>query len=71
VTAVTGVAPEFLQDNSTYNPPSPLAPGSTAQIPDVGGPATSDQKNPHTLQGVGVAGVAGDRARRWSHHSAQ
>jgi hypothetical protein len=53
VTAVTAVPSEFLQGAGTYLPPSPLAPGSNAQIPDVGGPATSDQKNPGTLQGVG------------------
>lgn len=53
VTAVTGTVGEFMQGNGAQSPPSPLAPGSDAQIPDVGGPATSDEKNPGTLQGVG------------------
>ncbi|MBV9012982.1 MAG: HlyD family efflux transporter periplasmic adaptor subunit [Pseudonocardiales bacterium] len=53
VTAVTGTVGEYMQGFGPQSPPSPLAPGSTAQIPDVGGPATSDRKNPGTLQGVG------------------
>jgi HlyD family secretion protein len=53
VTAVTGVPGEWMQGQGAQSPPSPLAPGSLAQIPDVGGAATSDIKNPGTLQGVG------------------
>ncbi|MGH3868135.1 MAG: HlyD family efflux transporter periplasmic adaptor subunit [Pseudonocardiaceae bacterium] len=53
VTAVTGTVGEYMQCCGPQSPPSPLAPGSDAQIPDVGGPATSDRKNPGTLQGVG------------------
>lgn len=52
VTAVTGVPGEFMQGAATQSPPSPLAPGSLAQIPDVGGAATSDIRNPGTLQGI-------------------
>jgi HlyD family secretion protein len=52
VTAVTGVPGEFMQGAGTQSPPSPLAPGSLAQIPDVGRAATSDIKNPGTLQGI-------------------
>lgn len=53
VTAVTGTVGEYMQCCGPQSPPSPLAPGSDAQIPDVGGAATSDRKNPGTLQGVG------------------
>lgn len=53
VTAVTGTVGEYMQCCGPQSPPSPLAPGSNAQIPDVGGPATSDRRNPGTLQGVG------------------
>ena len=52
VTAVTGTVGEYMQCCGPQSPPSPLAPGSTAQIPDVGEAATSDRKNPGTLQGV-------------------
>ena len=52
VTAVTGVEHEFMIGAAGQSPPSPLAPGSLAQIPDVGGAATSDIKNPGTLQGI-------------------
>jgi HlyD family secretion protein len=53
VTAVTGTVGEWMQGFGNQSPNSPLAPGSTAQIPDVGGAATSDIKNPGSLQGVG------------------
>lgn len=52
VTAVTGAVGEFMQGAAGQSPPSPLAPGSLAQIPDVGRAATSDIKNPGTLQGI-------------------
>jgi HlyD family secretion protein len=52
VTAITGVEHEFMGGAATQSPPSPLAPGSLAQIPDVGSAATSDIKHPGTLQGI-------------------
>lgn len=52
VTAVTGTVGEFMPGQIAQVPVSPLAPGSRAQIPDVGGPASADLTAGNGGQGV-------------------
>jgi HlyD family secretion protein len=52
VTAVTGTVGEFMNGGVAQVPTSPLAPGSQAQIPDVGGPAAADQAASDGGQGL-------------------
>lgn len=52
VTAVTGTVGEYMPGQIAQVPVSPLAPGSRAQIPDVGGPASADLAAGNGGQGV-------------------
>jgi HlyD family secretion protein len=51
VTAVTGTVGEYMPGQLAQSPLSPLAPGSHAMIPDVGGPAAADLSQGNSSQG--------------------